>query len=119
MLKYFSRFPNISTLQESSMFDQFVLTEFDYGSGFLFESSKSLQSDKLNYESQLTPLTVMVRYKVKVWQTVVFHFLVTKKKVPLRDVPYCMRFIEQYLETEKISYSSILRVSHFYKLTFQ
>lgn len=88
-----------------------VLCEFDYGSGFLYESTKSLQSDKLNYESQVTPLTVMVRFKTCEWKTVVFHFLVAKRKQPLRDVPYAMRFIEEYLTSENISFNLILRVS--------
>lgn len=107
----FFRFPNIERLNESSQWDDFVLTEFDYGSCFVFESTKSLQSEKLNYESQVTPLTAMVKYKKKIWKTVVFHFMVAKKKCPLRDVPFCMQFIEKYLKDEKVSYTSILRVS--------
>ena len=104
-------FPNITQLNEAPEWNEFVLTEFDYGSSFIFESTKSLQSEKLNYESQVTPLTTMVRFKKEVWKTVVFHFLVAKKKCPLRDVPYCMEFIEKYLKAQKVSYTSILRVS--------
>ena len=100
----------MTQLEESSFWDGFILTEADYGSPFMLQSSKNLQSDKLNYSGQITPLTIICRYKTKQWSTVVFHFIVEMTKQPLRDLPFAMRHIENYLMENEISYNAILRV---------
>ena len=100
----------MTDLESSAEWDELILTEFDYGSSFTMEGSKNLQSDKLNYLGQITPLTVVCRFKTKTWNTVVFHFIVERTKQPLRDVKFAMQYIESYLKEEKISYKRIIRV---------
>ena len=88
-----------------------AVVEIDYGSSFQLGGTRNLQAEKLNFRNQITPLTLILRHKNgSNWVSIVMHFIVEGQKVALRDIPFCMLFVENYLDQRGIQYNSILRV---------
>lgn len=103
--------PSLSDFEESVNWNKLVFCSMDYGSSFCMENTRHLQSDKLSFQNTITPLTCLVRYNQNsIWRTKVIHLIISRKKSPLRDVPFAMQYIQDILESEQISYDSIIRV---------